>query len=589
MRETRLGGRWYSQAAEPFEAQLERAFEVLDLSYDPWEVARAGLGGALAMQTARRFGRRRWSRYTRRWRRATHAAVTALEAYNLRMQTGGPSPTLEERADMLAIDLDWARRLWGLVLEHDSEAVAAAVDRLVGVRGAFGDLTIPETVLFLRVAVSAGAVIGDVPSRALRALEEYATWVGLAWEASRDRLGPEGWNGALAVIGLSLPWPEDPEGVARDRAAVCFDRRISRDRTAVLRALVEEPFVEPRADRRHVTEWAPVHVPDLGDFLPAHHPAGAWGEFAATWSEAVEQAMATMVRSDSDALSGAAKYLQAQGGKRVRALLVLAAGAACGGSPEGLLRLAAAIEWIHQGSLVLDDMVDEAELRRGVMPLHRVTTPEFATGVAVYVFSRVVQFAPVLEDAARHHLVRGAMTVAEGEHLELRNTGVPELSTTTYYRIIEAKTARLFSMAAINAAISVTAAPEVAAALGRFGRELGLAFQLEDDLLDYVGDAATFGKEPGTDLRASKATLPYLLLRDALDGAGRRRLEAALGSPDALDWVLGQMRRHRIEARCRERIAEHTQRALGALESVEDERGRELLASLARELADRNS
>ena len=153
--------------------------------------------------------------------------------------------------------------------------------------------------------------------------------------------------------------------------------------------------------------------------------------------------------------------------------------------------------------------------------------------------------------------------------------------------IIEAKTARLFSAAALTGALAVEAEPTHAKALGRYGREIGLAFQIVDDLLDYIGDEGVLGKRPGTDLTAGKVTLPLILLSDRLDRHDRRRLASALGDRAALGWVRAMIDQHDVIDACEERAGLHRARAQAAIAKLPDAPGRQLLVTMARELGAR--
>ncbi|MCA9697696.1 MAG: aminotransferase class I/II-fold pyridoxal phosphate-dependent enzyme, partial [Myxococcales bacterium] len=130
-------------------------------------------------------------------------------------------------------------------------------------------------------------------------------------------------------------------------------------------------------------------------------------------------------------------YLLGQGGKRVRPLLALAAAKACGGNPQRALPLAASVEWLHQGSLVLDDIIDDARVRRGAPPLHTATSDAFATGITVFLFARVLRRTHAMHPDIRKHLVQAATALAEGERLELQHTAMPQVSITGYFAIIE--------------------------------------------------------------------------------------------------------------------------------------------------------
>jgi octaprenyl-diphosphate synthase len=582
--------RWYAPLLRPVLASVSRALEQLGVEQDPWSLPRTGLGGAMVLQVARGFG-------SRSHRKAEQVAVAAVEGYNHRLHLGEPTP--EERARWLARDLRWAHRAWQSMIERDEPTLTRVVERLFGPRDEAVDRSIPEAVLFMRGAVATGVVLGEVPESIHVALDEHVTWLGLSWEAHAGTLDAAGWQGALAAIRLSDAYPDQPERVARERAGAVLGRLPPTPPVALFQDAVEQPPIElpsrfsvrASAPRGLHRGWTPLTTPLVVSPLARERTsdarAGALDRLGARWSEAIETAIRELTATGSDTLAQATGYLQRQGGKRVRPLLTLAAAEACGADPRRALPLAAAIEWLHQGTLVLDDIIDAASVRRGHAALHAATSDVFATGVAVFVFGRVLKVSHGMHPDIRRHVVSTAIALVEGERLELLHTADIDLSLTRYYAIIEAKTARLFSCAATVGALCGEESSKQVAALGRYGRELGLAFQIVDDLLDYEGDEATFGKRPGTDFRAAKPTLPLLLLRERLDADARARLGEALGRESELAWVQAQLREHGIAQECRERAARHSERAIAALEVLPTSEASETLAALALELGAR--
>jgi octaprenyl-diphosphate synthase len=575
-----VDARWYAPLLRPVLATVTRALEQVAIERDPWSLPRTGLGGAVAIQVARGFGQNPR-------RRAERIAVAALEGYNHRLHVGDPSP--EHRAHWLARDLAWARTAWESLLDHHEPTLTRVLDRLfvAGVAGC--DRPIPEAVLFLRGAVAVGVVLGEVPEDVHDALDRHVTWLGLAWEAHRGTLDAGGWAGALAAVGLQDPFPAEPERHAHARAIAALDQLPQRPpvdlfMTSLRRAPSEHPTT-PRSPRAWTPERTPALTRRNGE---RKQSAGVVDGLRDRWGDAIEHALAELTASCSDALTRATDYLRGQSGKRIRPLVTLAAAQACGGDPRRALPIAAAVEWLHQGTLVLDDIIDGASLRRGHAALHTATSASFATGVAAFVFARVVRCSHGMHPDIRRHVVRAAVALAEGERLELRHTGDPSLTLTRYYEIIEAKTARLFSCAAAVGALSVEAPRKQVGGMLRFGRELGLAFQIIDDLLDYEGDEPSLGKHPGTDLRAAKLTLPLLLVRERLDPASDARLLAALGRDDELAWVRSLLADHDIATRCRARAAAHLDRGIAALGALPSGPDRELLVALAHELGQRH-
>jgi octaprenyl-diphosphate synthase len=207
-----------------------------------------------------------------------------------------------------------------------------------------------------------------------------------------------------------------------------------------------------------------------------------------------------------------ADHLINAGGKRLRPLLTVAASRLAGGSGESALKLAAAVEFIHTATLLHDDVVDASQLRRGKTAAHLVWGAPPAVLVGDFLFARA--FELMVETGAMgalEILARASRVIAEGEVLQMSRAHDLDLDQATYLEIITAKTAALFAAAAEAGAVSAGAPPARARALRAYGENLGLAFQLADDALDYSGAAETLGKNAGDDFREGKATLPLIL------------------------------------------------------------------------------
>ncbi len=583
-----INARWYAPLLKPVLPSIQSALKQLEPASDPWALPRTGLGGSLVMHVAKGFG-------ARRWRRAGRVAVIALEGYNQRIHLGGP--TARERARWLERDIDWARRAWEAVLEEEGHIVRRVMDRVMERGAGTGDRPIPEMVLFLRAAVAAGVVVGDVSDELHAALDRYATWLGILWEHERGRsaqagLPIAGWQGALAAVGLRAPYPPDVAAHAREAARAALDG-LPEGPARPLIDLIEKTSSDAPACPRDPACWQPVEVPQ-----PARrHYAGGAGErgelasFSASWLRSIDEALLDMVSSRSRSMRRATEYLVRQGGKRLRPLMVLAAAQACEGAPGRGLAAAATVEWMHVGSLILDDIIDEANLRRGLPALHVATSEPFAAGVAAFLFARVLRSLHGMHPDIRRYVAQGANALAVGERLELRHTGDAGLSLTRYYKIIEAKTARVFSCAAAVGALSVEAPRAQVRGLAEYGREVGLAFQIVDDLLDYTGETAALGKRRGADLRARKMTLPLIRLREALAGdeRARQRLAAAVtqGREDEFPWIREQLARHEVVACCQRRAQEHVARALKSAGALPPGRGRAVLTELTDRLVTR--
>ncbi|MBS0332658.1 MAG: polyprenyl synthetase family protein [Proteobacteria bacterium] len=217
-----------------------------------------------------------------------------------------------------------------------------------------------------------------------------------------------------------------------------------------------------------------------------------------------------------------ADHLIAGSAKRLRPLLSIAAARICGARDDACLKLAAAVEFIHTATLLHDDVVDSSQLRRGRVAAHLIWGAPSSVLVGDFLFARAFELMVGAGSmSALEILARASRVIAEGEVLQLTRAHDLELSQDVYLEIIKAKTAELFAAAAESGAVSAAAPAERCKALRKYGQDLGVAFQLVDDALDYSGDAGALGKNPGDDFREGKATLPLLLVM-ARTGASER-------------------------------------------------------------------
>ncbi len=218
-----------------------------------------------------------------------------------------------------------------------------------------------------------------------------------------------------------------------------------------------------------------------------------------------------------------AGHLIAGGGKRLRPMLTLGSAAALGYAGDRHHKLAAAVEFIHTATLLHDDVVDGSDLRRGRATANTIWGNEASVLVGDFLFSRA--FELMVEDGSLKVLKvlsHASAVIAEGEVAQLTAQRVVETSEERYLEIISAKTAALFAAACQIAAVIAEAPVAVEDALDSYGRNLGIAFQLVDDAIDYVSDAKTMGKDSGDDFRDGKVTLPVILAYARSDDAGRR-------------------------------------------------------------------
>lgn len=244
----------------------------------------------------------------------------------------------------------------------------------------------------------------------------------------------------------------------------------------------------------------------------------------------VDAVIAQRMQSPVAVIPALAKHLINAGGKRLRPLLAVAASRMAGGRDESALKLAAAVEFIHTATLLHDDVVDASQLRRGQTAAHLIWGAPPAVLVGDFLFARA--FELMVETGhmrALEILARASRVIAEGEVLQMSRAHDLDLDQATYLEIITAKTAALFAAAAEAGAVSAGAPDVRAQALHDYGLNLGLAFQLADDALDYGGATETLGKNAGDDFREGKATLPLILAAARAPARDRAFFERAVG------------------------------------------------------------
>jgi len=227
----------------------------------------------------------------------------------------------------------------------------------------------------------------------------------------------------------------------------------------------------------------------------------------------VEVILAEQSASPVSMIPDLSGHIVSAGGKRLRPMVTLAAAHAAGGATTGTHFLAAAVEFIHTATLLHDDVVDESDLRRGKPAAKTIWGNSASILVGDFLFARAFTLMVRTGSLTILDILSTASTViAEGEVRQLAVQGRLDLPTEEYLGIIEAKTAALFEAAARAGAHSA-GNPEAAPALAAYGKNLGLAFQIVDDALDYGGTTAVIGKAVGDDFREGKVTLPVVIAR----------------------------------------------------------------------------
>lgn len=253
----------------------------------------------------------------------------------------------------------------------------------------------------------------------------------------------------------------------------------------------------------------------------------------------VEREFARHLESRVELIPEMGKYVQMSGGKRVRPAVLLMAARLCGYSGEGAVLNAAVVEFIHTATLVHDDIIDGADTRRGRLTAHSRWGSDVTVllGDYLYIRSMALALKQGSLDVARV-LCDATQKMIEGELFQLTKSGDTGITEDEHFDIIRLKTAHLFSACAEIGGMLGTTAPEQITALREYGFNLGIAFQIVDDVLDYTADQTALGKPIGGDLREGKVTLPVILLlqRTGADVAALINDVVATGLVTAETW-----------------------------------------------------
>lgn len=271
--------------------------------------------------------------------------------------------------------------------------------------------------------------------------------------------------------------------------------------------------------------------------------------------QAVDAAIRSSLSSEVTLINTIGEHITGSAGKRLRPALVLLSSGLFGPIDKQQHQLAAIIEFIHTATLLHDDVVDESQMRRGKSTANHVYGNAASVLVGDFLYSRAFQMMVTLQNMRVMEVLSEATNIiAEGEVLQLLNLHNANVTEDAYLRVIHYKTAKLFEAAArLGAIVSKNTAKPDEEALAAYGKHLGTAFQLVDDVLDINGDAEKIGKNLGDDLSEGKPTLPLLyamhqsdakqekVIRDAIELGGVADISAvlaAVASTNASDYVL---------------------------------------------------
>ncbi len=255
---------------------------------------------------------------------------------------------------------------------------------------------------------------------------------------------------------------------------------------------------------------------------------------------AVDTLISASLQSDVALVSQVSEYIVKSGGKRLRPVIVLLAARAFGYAGEQHIRAAAIIEFIHTATLLHDDVVDSSARRRGQDSANTVFGNQASVLVGDFLYSRAFQMMVDIDSMRVMQILADATnTIAAGEVMQLMNVHDPDTSEEAYRQVIYRKTARLFEAGAQIAAVLAQRSKAEEQAMVRFGQELGTAFQLVDDALDFNASAEELGKNLGDDLAEGKATLPLIFAMENGSAEDKELIRKAIteGGLDQLDKI----------------------------------------------------
>jgi len=306
----------------------------------------------------------------------------------------------------------------------------------------------------------------------------------------------------------------------------------------------------------------------------------------------VDDVIHRRLASDVALINQISHYIVSAGGKRIRPRLVLLFSQALGFTGAAQHELAATVEFIHTATLLHDDVVDESSLRRGRETANALFGNAASVLVGDFLYSRAFQMMVGVNSMRVLEVLADATNViAEGEVLQLMNMHDPDLAVDDYLQVIRFKTAKLFEASARLGAVLAQASPQVEEACADYGRSLGTAFQLVDDLLDYEGDTHALGKNVGDDLREGKPTLPLLVAMSRCTDDERQLLRHAIehGENERLDEIIAIVRRTGALEATREAARAQADQARASLSALPSSNAQKALLELCARSVERTS
>lgn len=289
-------------------------------------------------------------------------------------------------------------------------------------------------------------------------------------------------------------------------------------------------------------------------------------------------------------LRAALEHLLSSGGKRIRPTLGLLVGKMLGAPHDKLISLGAAVEMLHTATLVHDDLIDGALLRRGIPTLNARWSPAATVLTGDFMFARAARLAAETNDLTLMHWFAETLAIIVNGELTQMFTSRGLISRENYYKRIFAKTASLFEMCTRAAAKVSPVEPATVESMRVFGHEIGMAFQIVDDILDFTGDQAAVGKPLGSDLLQGLVTLPtlYYVEMHPDDPEVHLLKEGGWGNRERMEKLIESIRRSDAVGRAMHEARSYGQNALDTLTTFPEGTEKQALEELARYIVDRN-
>ena len=306
--------------------------------------------------------------------------------------------------------------------------------------------------------------------------------------------------------------------------------------------------------------------------------------------EQLENTLNESINSDIELAMKVSGYIVKSGGKRIRPAICILVAKTLGYSEPDLIRLASSIELLHTATLIHDDVVDESLVRRGKESIQAKWDDAHGVLVGDFIYSKAFQLMASFDNPKIiRELANATNKISEGEVLQLSLKTKPGLSEEDYFNIINRKTAELFKVSAVTAGILCECAKTELDSLNNFATSLGLAFQIQDDILDYYGHENLTGKKVGKDFEEGKFTLPIILSLKTMNQKNKTRLLSLFETRKIEDFeeVLGLMEGEKTTEQLQTIFTHYSDECIHELEKFPHNKYRDALENIVRNLGSR--